>query len=285
MGTRSFHGGENVDSDIDLDDASDSDKEEEDEMTQGDADSGAAALVAVPLPDMALPPSFDSERYRFLERTSQFLARPVLDSHGWDHDCRYDGVNLEHSLAIANRFPLAYTVQITKDKKELTISLDSSISTKHGENKSSMAGFDIRSMGKQLAYIVRAETKFKNLKKNRVASGLSFTFLGENVVPGVKIVKTKAEPQSVSLDLGYCLLLFCFCTSSYYLKKATKKVIINMVPQSVEELNLPAYSWGRMFVILPVRASGRYFMKLYAFILVKVQFTKIRSVVLRFVKN
>ncbi|KAL0389622.1 UNVERIFIED_CONTAM: Translocase of chloroplast, chloroplastic [Sesamum calycinum] len=188
----SDQGGENVDSDIDLDDLSDSDQEEEDEYDQlppfkplkkaqlaklsreqrkayfeeydyrvkllqkkqwrEDGSSGGS------LPDMALPPSFDGDnpayRYRFLEPTSQFLARPVLDSHGWDHDCGYDGVNLEHSLAIANHFPLAYTVQITKDKKDFTISLDSSISAKHGENMSSMAGFDIQS---------------------------------ENVVPGVKI--------------------------------------------------------------------------------------------------
>ncbi|KAI3460813.1 hypothetical protein Pfo_017476 [Paulownia fortunei] len=160
-------------------------------FAEDDADSGAAAPVAVPLPDMALPPSFDGDnpayRYRFLEPTSQFLARPVLDSHGWDHDCGYDGVNLEHSLAIANSFPAAFTVQITKDKKDFSISLDSSISAKHGENVSSMAGFDIQSMGKQLAYIFRGETKIKNLKKNKAAGGISFTVLGENVVPGVKI--------------------------------------------------------------------------------------------------
>ncbi|KAK4482192.1 hypothetical protein RD792_009334 [Penstemon davidsonii] len=156
-----------------------------------EADMGAAAPIAVPLPDMALPPSFDGDnpayRYRFLEPTSQFLARPVLDSHGWDHDCGYDGVNLEHSLAILNRFGAAYTVQITKDKKDFSISLDSSIATKLNENMSTMAGFDIQSMGKQLAYIVRCETKSKNLKKHKAAGGISFTFLGENVVPGVKI--------------------------------------------------------------------------------------------------
>lgn len=156
-----------------------------------DMDSGAAAPVAVPLPDMALPQSFDGDnpayRYRFLEPTSQFLARPVLDSHGWDHDCGYDGVNLEHSLAIANRFPVAYTVQITKDKKDFSVSLDSSVSVKHGENVSSMAGFDIQSMGKQLAYIFRGETKTKGFKKHKAAGGISLTFLGENVVPGVKI--------------------------------------------------------------------------------------------------
>ncbi|PIN06682.1 Small monomeric GTPase [Handroanthus impetiginosus] len=160
-------------------------------MAEEEADSGAAAPVAVPLPDMALPPSFDGDnpayRYRFLEPTSQFLARPVLDTHGWDHDCGYDGVNLEHNLAIASRFPLSYTIQITKDKKDFTISLDSSVSAKHGEHSSTLAGFDIQSMGKQLAYIIRAETKSKILKKNKAAGGISFTFLGENTVPGVKI--------------------------------------------------------------------------------------------------
>ncbi|KAA8543112.1 hypothetical protein F0562_021393 [Nyssa sinensis] len=109
------------------------------------------APIPVPLPDMALPPSFDNEspayRYRFLEPTSQFLARPVLDNHGWDHDCGYDGVNLEHSLAIASQFPAAVALQITKDKKEFNIHLDSSVSAKHGENGSSMAGFDIQTIG------------------------------------------------------------------------------------------------------------------------------------------
>lgn len=156
-----------------------------------EADAGAAAPVAVPLPDMVLPPSFDSDnpayRYRFLEPTSQFLARPVLDTHGWDHDCGYDGVNVEQSLAIASRFPAAVTVQITKDKKDFSINLDSSISAKHGENGSTMAGFDIQSIGKQLAYIVRGETKFKNLKKNKTACGISVTFLGENMVTGLKV--------------------------------------------------------------------------------------------------
>ncbi|XP_057483927.1 translocase of chloroplast 159, chloroplastic [Actinidia eriantha] len=156
-----------------------------------DQDDGSAAPVSTPLPDMVLPPSFDSDnpayRYRFLEPTSQFLARPVLDTHGWDHDCGYDGVNLEQSLAIASRFPAAVSFQITKDKKDFSIHLDSSVSAKHGEIGSSMAGFDIQTIGKQLAYIVRGETKFKNLKKNKTGAGISVTFLGENVATGLKI--------------------------------------------------------------------------------------------------
>ncbi|XP_021296400.1 translocase of chloroplast 159, chloroplastic [Herrania umbratica] len=156
-----------------------------------DQETGGPAAVPVPLPDMSLPPSFDADnpayRYRFLEPTSQFLARPVLDTHGWDHDCGYDGVNIEHSLAIASQFPAAVAVQLTKDKKEFNIHLDSSVSAKHGENGSSMAGFDIQNVGKQLAYIFRGETKFKNLKKNKTAAGFSVTFLGENVATGFKL--------------------------------------------------------------------------------------------------
>ncbi|CBI36833.3 unnamed protein product, partial [Vitis vinifera] len=154
-------------------------------------DNGGPAAVPVPLPDMVLPPSFDCDnpayRYRFLEPTSQFLARPVLDTHGWDHDCGYDGVNLEQSLAILGQFPAAVSVQVTKDKKEFNIHLDSSAAAKHGENGSSMAGFDIQNIGKQLAYILRGETKFKILKKNKTAAGFSVTFLGENVATGFKV--------------------------------------------------------------------------------------------------
>ncbi|PKI37179.1 hypothetical protein CRG98_042425 [Punica granatum] len=156
-----------------------------------DADNGSPAAVPVPLHDMVLPPSFDSDnpayRYRFLEPTSQFIARPVLDTHGWDHDCGYDGVNLEHSLAIASKFPTAVAVQITKDKKEFNIHLDSSVAAKYGESGSTMAGFDIQNIGKQLAYILRGETKFKSFRKNRTAAGFSVTFLGENVATGLKV--------------------------------------------------------------------------------------------------
>lgn len=156
-----------------------------------EGENGAPAAVPVPLPDMVLPPSFDSDtpayRYRFLEPTSQFLARPVLDTHGWDHDCGYDGVNVEQNLGIAGRFPTAVTVQVTKDKKDFNIHLDSAVSAKHGENGSSLVGFDIQTIGKQLAYIVRGESKFKNLKKNKTAAGVSVTFLGENVATGVKL--------------------------------------------------------------------------------------------------
>lgn len=151
----------------------------------------APASVQVPLPDMVLPPSFDGDaptyRYRFLEPTSGFLARPVLDTHGWDHDCGYDGVSLEETLALASMFPANVSAQITKDKKEFSIHLESAISAKHGDDGSSLAGFDIQTIGRQLGYILRGETKFKNLKRNKTTGGVTVTFLGDIVATGAKL--------------------------------------------------------------------------------------------------
>ncbi|XVE82144.1 hypothetical protein DITRI_Ditri15bG0123100 [Diplodiscus trichospermus] len=157
----------------------------------GDAEDGDPATVPVPLPDMVLPPSFDGDnpayRYRFLDSASQLLIRPVLDSQVWDHDIGYDGVSIERSLAVASHFPGAFTVQVTKDKREFNIHFDSSFCAKHGENGSTLAGFDIQPVGKQLAYIFRGETKIRNFKTNQTSAGFSVTCLGKNVATGLKI--------------------------------------------------------------------------------------------------
>nr|VDC89730.1 unnamed protein product [Brassica rapa] len=145
----------------------------------------------VTLPDMVLPPSFDSDnsayRYRSLESTSQFVTRSELDTQVWDHDCGYDCVIAEHTLAIAKRFPVAITVQMTKDKEEFDIHLDSYVCAKHGDNGSTMAGLTVRSVSNQLMYVVVGETKFNNFRKNKTTLGGSVTFFGEDVAIGLKL--------------------------------------------------------------------------------------------------
>ncbi|TMW83854.1 hypothetical protein EJD97_000594 [Solanum chilense] len=164
----------------------------DDYMEEGaDQETGSQAGVAIPLPDMVLPNSFDGDnptyRYRYLEPSSQLLARPVMDSQSWDHDCGYDGVSIEDHLAIAGQFPAVIVLQLTKDKKEFNIHLDSSVSAKTGKKGSSMVGFDIQTVGNQLAYILKGETKVKNLKMNKTAAGISITFLGDTLVTGLKL--------------------------------------------------------------------------------------------------
>ncbi|MBA0600101.1 translocase of chloroplast 159, chloroplastic [Gossypium raimondii] len=147
--------------------------------------------ISVPLPEMVLPPSFNGDNptylYRFSESASQLLTRPVLDSQVWDRDIGYDGVSLERSLAIAGYLPGAFAVQITKDKREFNVHLDSSVHSKHRGNGSTMLGFNIQTVGKQLAYVLRTETRFRNFNINRTTVGLSGTFFGGNMATGVKI--------------------------------------------------------------------------------------------------
>ncbi|TYJ15390.1 hypothetical protein E1A91_A10G180700v1 [Gossypium mustelinum] len=147
--------------------------------------------ISVPLPEMVLPPSFNGDNptylYRFSESASQLLTRPVLDSQVWDHDIGYDGVSLERSLAIAGYLPGAFAVQITKDKREFNVHLDSSVHSKHRGNGSTVLGFDIQTVGKQLAYVLRTETRLRNFNINGTTVGLSGTFFGENMATGVKI--------------------------------------------------------------------------------------------------
>ncbi|WOL12194.1 hypothetical protein Cni_G20959 [Canna indica] len=161
------------------------------DMAEDFGQDNLPATIPVPLPDMVLPPSFDCDapayRYRFLEPTSGFLARPVLDTHGWDHDCGYDGVSLEGNLAMVGQFPAVLSAQVTKSKKEFNIHLDSSVSAKHGENGSSLAGFDIQRIGEQLAYILRCETKLRTMRKNRTTGGISINFIGKTVATGLKL--------------------------------------------------------------------------------------------------
>jgi Toc86/159 family protein import component len=146
--------------------------------------------VISPMPDWNLPPSFDSDdpvyRYRCLEPSSNLLLRAVPNPDGWDHDCGFDGVSLQHSLDVADKFPASLWVQVNKDKRECTIYLDSSMLAKHRDYGSTLAGFDIRTMMDQHAYTLRGETKFKNFKKNTSTGGLSMTFLGNTMVTGAK---------------------------------------------------------------------------------------------------
>ncbi|KAL2470352.1 Translocase of chloroplast [Abeliophyllum distichum] len=154
-------------------------------------EAGTPAPVAVPLPDLVLPPSFDGDnpsfRYRVLESSSHLLAGPVFDSQGWDHDCGYDGVIIEDRIAIASRFPSVISVQLTKDKKKFNMHLNSSVSSKHGDKGSTMAGLEIQTLGKQFAYTLKGDMKIQPIKMNKTSAGVSITFLGENVTPGLKV--------------------------------------------------------------------------------------------------
>uniref|UniRef100_A0A1J3FMQ3 AIG1-type G domain-containing protein n=1 Tax=Noccaea caerulescens TaxID=107243 RepID=A0A1J3FMQ3_NOCCA len=154
-------------------------------------ESGGPASVPVPMPDLSLPASFDSDnpthRYRYLDSSNQWLVRPVLETHGWDHDIGYEGVNAERLFVVKEKIPVSFSGQVTKDKKDASVQLEVASSVKHGEGKSSSLGFDMQTVGKELAYTLRSETRFNNFRRNKAAAGLSVTLLGDSVSAGLKV--------------------------------------------------------------------------------------------------
>nr|KYP68352.1 hypothetical protein KK1_021975 [Cajanus cajan] len=154
-------------------------------------ESGGAASVPVPMPDLALPASFDSDnpthRYRYLDSSNQWLVRPVLETHGWDHDVGYEGLNVERLFVVKDKIPLSFTGQVTKDKKDANVQMEIAGSLKHGEGKATSLGFDLQTVGKDLAYTLRSETRFTNFRRNNATAGLSCTLLGDALSAGMKI--------------------------------------------------------------------------------------------------
>ncbi|KDP20412.1 hypothetical protein JCGZ_06371 [Jatropha curcas] len=154
-------------------------------------ESGGAASVPVPMPDLALPASFDSDnpthRYRYLDNSNQWLVRPVLETHGWDHDVGYEGINVERVFVVKDKIPISLSSQVTKDKKDANVQMELASSVKHGEGKSTSLGFDMQTVGKDLAYTLRSETRFSNYRKNKATAGLSFTLLGDALSAGLKV--------------------------------------------------------------------------------------------------
>ncbi|GJV00943.1 translocase of chloroplast 120, chloroplastic-like protein [Tanacetum coccineum] len=53
-----------------------------------------------------------THRYRVLDSANQWLIRPVLDPHGWDHDVGYEGINVEHLLALKEKITVSFSGQV-----------------------------------------------------------------------------------------------------------------------------------------------------------------------------
>ncbi|XP_059647502.1 translocase of chloroplast 120, chloroplastic-like [Cornus florida] len=154
-------------------------------------ESGAASSVPVPMPDLPLPASFDSEnpthRYRYLDSSNQWLVRPDLEPHGWDHDVGYDGISVERLFVVKDKIPVSFSGQVTKDKKDANLHMELASSVKHGKGKATSLGIDMQTVGKDIAYTVRSETRFSNYRQNKATAGISATVLGDALTAGVKV--------------------------------------------------------------------------------------------------
>ncbi|GJT27795.1 translocase of chloroplast 120, chloroplastic-like protein [Tanacetum coccineum] len=127
-----------------------------------------------------------THRYRVLDSANQWLIRPVLDPHGWDHDVGYEGINVEHLLALKEKITVSFSGQVTKDKKDANLQMEVSSAMKHGKSKSTTVAFDMQTFGKEMSYSLRSETRFISYRKNKASAGLSATYFGDTLTGGVK---------------------------------------------------------------------------------------------------
>ena len=147
--------------------------------------------VSIPAPDPQLPLSFDNDsqahHYRQLENNQQWACRPIVDAHGWDHETGVEGFSVEHQFVLKDQVPGVVQAQISKDKKDSNFSFEGEMSIPHSRTLISTTGVDIQTVGKDLVYTARGETRWKWCAMDKIIGGLSASFVGGVIALGTKI--------------------------------------------------------------------------------------------------
>lgn len=156
------------------------------------------------LPDMAVPLNFDFDtpiyRYRCVITDDKWLARPVLDPHGWDHDVGFDGVNLETSVEIKPNLFASVNGQISKDKHDFSIQSEAATCYVDPRGPTYGLGLDVQSTGKNLIYIIRSNAKLKYLKFNSTECGVSMISFEDKNYFGAKLEDSVTFGKKVELS-------------------------------------------------------------------------------------
>ncbi|KAG5564337.1 hypothetical protein RHGRI_000512 [Rhododendron griersonianum] len=168
---------------------------------------------AVQLPDMAVPPSFDSDcpvhRYRCLLTGEQWLARPVLDPHGWDHDVGFDGINLEIVTELKHNVVASVTGQLSKDKQDFSIQSECTAVYVDPRGPTYTVGFDIKSAAKNMIYTVHSNAKVRHFKHNVTECGVCVTSFREKNYIGAKIEDSVSVGKRLKFSMNAgCMGIF-----------------------------------------------------------------------------
>lgn len=154
-----------------------------------DYEEGTSPEV-VHMSDMEIPLSFGSDypayRYRHLITKDQ-LFRPVLDPQGWDHDIGFDGINFESCHDFEKNISASIAGQMRKDKEDMYIQSECSVSYTDQSGYSLMGGMDMQTASKDLVCTVHGDAKFRNLAWNTTGGGISVTKFGTKYFSGAKL--------------------------------------------------------------------------------------------------
>lgn len=168
----------------------------------GDDYDESASPEIVHMSDMDIPLSFDSDylvhRYRHIITDDQ-LFRPVLDPQGWDHDIGFDAINFEASQELKKNVSAAITGQMRKDKEDMYIHSECSVSYNAQRGCSLMGGMDMQTASKDLVCTVHGDAKFHNLPWNSIGGGISVTKFGNKYFAGAKLEDSVTIGRRVKL--------------------------------------------------------------------------------------
>lgn len=172
------------------------------------ADAENKTQVAVPAPDPALQPTFDSDsnghRYRFLEAAGGWIVRPFVEAHGVDHDDGVEGFSCEKGSMLRPRdqylggVPVNVMAQLQKDKNNFSVNGEAEASVYHRRSIISTGAVEVQTIGgKDMVYTSRLETRVKNHARNKTAAGVTVSRLADNSLPfkGPVAVGFKAEDR------------------------------------------------------------------------------------------
>lgn len=156
-------------------------------------EEAAAAPEAAPLPDLAVPLSFDPDcpvyRYRSLAHDDRGpVVRPVLDSQGWDHDVGFDGVNVEVSGDLGGGARSSLVGQVNKDKKDCSFLAE--CATKYSPLSwcDLSAEADFQTAGEEPVFFNLRAGATARSRRNAASCGVSLTSLsGEVSAVGAKV--------------------------------------------------------------------------------------------------
>ncbi|KQJ91912.1 translocase of chloroplast 90, chloroplastic [Brachypodium distachyon] len=150
----------------------------------------STAPEVVHMSDMEIPLNFDSDypahRYRHLITNDQ-LFRPVLDPQGWDHDIGFDGINFESSHELKRNISSSIAGQMRKDKEDMYIQSECSVSYTDQRGYSLMGGMDMQTASKDLVCTVHGDAKYRNFPWNTTGGGISVTKFGSKYFSGAKL--------------------------------------------------------------------------------------------------
>lgn len=148
------------------------------------------SAVPIPAPEPQLGPSFDadtsSHHFKVLEDPTGILVRPIVADGGVDHEDGIDSVHVEKQMVLRPKgqylggVPFLGFCQVTKDKNQFAFQAQAEGSHFHSSKWASTAELNVQTIGSDVLYTQRLESRIRTGNKNKITGGLIASRLGED---------------------------------------------------------------------------------------------------------